>query len=67
MTKEVLFYNGNVEPPAYELLEIDTEGLTKKQIKQKVIKIMKQKYGLEWSNYDEVIYLLDTNNLESIE
>ena len=64
---EVLFYNGNSEPAGYELLDIDTTDLTKEQIKKEVEKLMKDKYGLKWDNYSDVIYLLDIEALERLD
>ena len=66
MEKVVLFYNEWAEPVGYELLDIDTDELSKNQIKKMVEGIMRDKYQLKWEEYEKCIYLLDTSHLKRL-
>ena len=61
---EVLFYNG--EEGHYEVLDFDPNGLTVKEVKEKVMLVMKSEYQLEWDEYKDVIYIINIDNLERL-
>ena len=67
MAKECLWYNG--ELGNYVLLDFDPNGLTNNEIIEKAKEILKEEYGFnknDWRRVLETLYLLDTNNLETI-
>lgn len=66
MAKECLWYNG--EEGVYHLLDFDPNGLTKEQIKQKVIEILNHKgFDIEDCGRElETVYLVDIDDLKKI-
>ncbi len=64
MVKECLFYNG--ELGFYEVLDFNPNGVSKKQLKEKILKALDEK-GISGKDADkalETVYLIDIENLE---
>lgn len=68
--KECVWYNGYVEPPAYEVLDFDPNNMTPKQVVQKAWGILQDRYSFDNGNKNKVLetlYLLPACSLIKLE